>query len=413
MLHRGRQPEVEDWRRSDFSVPGSSHDHVQSMNISDLASRRIVVVISSLGAGGAERVIASLSSHWLAAGAQVTVIAFDHPSQPIYHHFDEAVRFCRLSIPHKGGASVLRRVAALRAALHAEAPDVAVSFLTKINVLTLAATVGTSIPVIAAERNNPERQGAHILWRFTITGLYHRAAAIVCQTTASLRCIPPRVRQRVVVIPNPVAASPFEPERTSPPRLVAVGRLTEQKGFDLAIEAFARVATRHPNWRLDMWGEGPWYSALQDRINELGLQNRVMLRGLSRSPGSWIADASAFILPSRYEGFPNVLAEAMAAGLPVAATNCDFGPAELITPEETGLLVAPDDVDALAQGIDRLLSDAALRTKLGRAASLSVKRFEPARVFALWDHLLLDVLRTKSQIAVTSNPACLPSAPPA
>jgi len=377
---------------------------VLRMNDGDLAGYRIAIVISSLGAGGAERVIAELSRHWCAAGALVTVIAFDSPADPIYHGFDQRVRIRRLAIA-SGAAGVLHRIKSLRALLRRDRPHVVVGFLTKINAITLAAMIGTGIPVIAAERNNPERQQAHVLWRIALDGLYLRAAAIVCQTAASLRCIPRYARRRSVIIPNPIVAPVLEPKPADPKRLVAVGRLVFQKGFDLLIEAFALVAARHADWQLEIWGEGPERAMLQARIEELGLEGQVTLCGLSSSAGSWISNASAFVLPSRFEGFPNVLGEAMAVGLPVVAADCDFGPSDLVTDDESGLLVAPNDVEALAAGIDRLLGDGDLRMRLGQAAAYAVTRFEPARVAALWDQMLLRVIRSGSCEPVASSPA--------
>lgn len=363
------------------------------MTISDLNGRRIALVISSLGAGGAERVIAQLSRHWQAAGAQVTVIAFDCPSDAVYHQFDKHVGFRRLCIVNSGPGSALRRIVALRTALRSVRPDVAISFLTKINVLALAAGIGTGIPVVAAERNNPERQQAHWGWRLSLALLYRRAAAVVCQTDASVRCIPRAARDRAVVIPNPIAGPPGPDRHGAPPRLVAVGRLVAQKGFDLLIEAFALIAPRHPSWLLEIWGEGPDRPALQAQIDERGLQARVRLCGISPSPGGWAARADAFVLASRYEGFPNVLGEAMAAGLPVVSANCDFGPAELVTPDVSGLLVAADDVPALADGLDRLLGDRALRDRLGAAGRRAAARFALPLVAATWDRLLCDIIR--------------------
>lgn len=362
------------------------------MNATSLNGRRIALVISSLGAGGAERVIAELSRHWHAAGAQVTVIAFDCSSDPIYHQFDKHICFRRLCIANSGPGSAVRRIVALRAALRSERPDVAISFLTKINVLALAAGLGTDIPVVAAERNNPERQRAHWVWRLSLAVLYLRAAAVVCQTRDSVRCVPRWARGRAVVIPNPIAGPPGPDQQCAPPRLVAVGRLVAQKGFDLLIEAFALIARRHPSWLLDIWGEGPDRSELQAQIDERGLQARINLCGISPMPGGWAARADAFVLASRFEGFPNVLGEAMAAGLPVVAANCDFGPADLVSPDETGLLVAPDDVPALADGLDRLLGDKALRDRLGAAARRSAARFALEHVAAAWDRLLCDIL---------------------
>ncbi|HEU4960638.1 MAG TPA: glycosyltransferase family 4 protein [Sphingomonas sp.] len=356
--------------------------------------RHIAIVTSGLGAGGAERVISLLASHLIANGNTVSVVTFDRHAAPIFHPLPPSVALHRLGV-----AGPMRRVAVLRRRLAAIRPDLVVSLLTKINAIALVATVGLKPRVIACERNNPERQHAHPAWNAALRLLYRRATTIVCQTEASRRCLPHGVRDRVVVIPNPI--EPFAIARADPPppRLVAVGRLTHQKGFDLLIAAFARIAARHPNWRLDIWGEGEDRERLQQLIDDFDMADRIALPGLSAQPGGWLADAGAMVLSSRYEGFPNVLAEAMAAGLPVIASDCAFGPAELIEPERTGLLVPPEDVAALATGLDRLLGDPALRDRLGIGAQSAAVRFAAAPVLTRWERLIGDVLEASTRAA--------------
>lgn len=348
-----------------------------------VAARRISIITSALGAGGAERVISLLAWHWVERGWKVTIITFDHPGDPIYHPLPEEVAFVRLGLP-AGALAVARRVRALRGALKRERPDVAISFLTKINAVTLIATMGTGIPVLASERNNPLQQRAHPAWNSALRLLYRRADAIVCQTAASVACLPERVRGRVRVIANPIVPPEARPDADAR-KLVAAGRLTEQKGFDLLIEAFARIADRHPRWTLDIWGEGADRHALQAAIDARGLAERIRLPGVSVRPGGWAEGASAFVLSSRYEGFANVLGEAMALGLPAIAFDCDFGPSELVRDGQDGLLVPAGDVAALAEGLDRLLGDAPLRVRLGEAAKSAARALDVKRIAGQWD----------------------------
>ena len=370
------------------------------------AGRHVCIVIAALGAGGAERVIAWLAARWLDLGARVTIVSFDRTGDSIYHDIPEAAELERLAIAARGGRwsfvpPTLRRIAALRRTLMERQPDVIVSFLTKINVLTLAATIGMTAPVIVAERNNPQRQPSHWLWKVALRRLYRRATAIVCQTQASTICIPEPCRSRVRVIANPVMTSDgrrgtFQPAQ----HVVGVGRLEPQKGFDLLIDAFARVAGRHPGWTLDIWGTGPEHHALRARALRRGVGGRVCLRGLSDRPGGWIDETGLFVLASRYEGFPNVLGEAMAAGLPVLATDCAFGPSALIDHDVNGLLVAGEDCAALAGALDRMLGDPELRRRLAAAAPEVARRFAPARIAAAWDDLLATMLDRTSSATV-------------
>lgn len=356
----------------------------------------IAIILSSLGAGGAERVLAMLAGHWIAIGHRVTIIAFDSDSDPVFHDFGPAVRLVRLDLPSGRGRAVallVRRIRRLHQVLRDQAPDVVVSFLFKINVTTLIAGLGLDIPVIVSERNNPERQQAHPLWPLLRMLFYRRAAALVLQTEASRQALSTRQAADGIVIANPVTRWPRSPE---PPAgsgrrkaLAAVGRLDDQKGFDLLIEAFARITADVPDWELAIWGEGPRRADLEAQVARLGMGDRIRLPGLSATPGGWIASASAFVLSSRFEGFGNAMAEAMAAGLPVVAFDCDYGVAVLAERDVDCLVVPTEDVGALAQGMKRLLGDSALRDRLGAAAAISARRFSAPSIFAQWDALLV------------------------
>lgn len=354
---------------------------------------RVAFVLAALDAGGAERVVDLLSRAVLAQGWDVTIITFDRPADRIFHRYEERVRLRRLALPNaaRGPARLLlmiRRVRALRKLLRAERFDVAVSFLTKINVLALLARIGTGTPMIVSERNNPLRQRSNMVWQILLDRLYPTATAIVMQTEGSKRCLPPAQRVRALVIPNPVPAPQPQSRSTAPPTIVAVGRLNEQKGFDLLLSAFAAIADKLPDWRLMIFGEGPERAALASRIDRLGLADRASLPGLSTTPAGWIAACDIFVSSSRYEGFPNALAEAMRAGLPAVAFDCDFGPADLITDNVDGLLVPPENVPALAAALLRLASDKALCDRLGASAAARTARFDSLHIDGTWIDLM-------------------------
>jgi len=342
---------------------------------------RLAFVLSALQAGGAERIVADLSRAAVDRGWSVTILTFDAPDDPIYHSLDPRVELLRLALPSGGRAPrallrVGRRIRVLRRALRTGQFDVVMSFLTKINVLTLLAGRGLAVPIIVSERNNPERQNAHPLWNFILGRLYPRAAAIVMQTERSKAGLGARARERAVVIPNPARTPDFLPDPAAAPTIAAVGRLTHQKGFDLLIAAFAQIADRYPDWRLQIWGEGPDRGVLEAQVGALGLEGRVILPGISKRPGSWIVSTTIFVLSSRYEGWPNVLAEALGAGLPAVAFDCDFGPAELIVTGDNGVLVEAEDICTLAYTISQLIDCPDVRRQLGEKARLSMSRYD-------------------------------------
>jgi glycosyltransferase involved in cell wall biosynthesis len=265
---------------------------------------------------------------------------------------------------------------------------VVISFLAKINIVTVLATRGLDVGVIVSERNNPLRQVVNPVWRWLRHRLYSLADRLVTPSRGVLASLPAAVSARGHVIPNPVDLPEPSPRRADGRTLVAVGRLDEQKGFDLLLPAFARVAGKHPDWRLIIWGEGELRAPLEALRDRLGLTDRVQMPGVTDRPGQWVDDAALFVLSSRYESFGNVVTEAMAAGLPVIVTDCPWGPGEIVHHGVDGWLVPPEDVAALAEGLDLLMGDDALRAGLAEAALRSVRRFGRARVMALWDELV-------------------------
>jgi len=199
--------------------------------------------------------------------------------------------------------------------------------------------------------------------------------------------------ERVYVIPNPVRPPP--PVRSRPDALgnrctvIAVGRLTPQKGFDLLLNAFARAALPLTAWQLVILGEGPERPALEAQIRMLGLEHNVLMPGVVADPERWLQHAELFVLSSRFEGFPNALLEGMSCGLAVVAFDCPSGPGEIIRTEQTGLLIPPADTDALTAAIARLARDPDLSRRLGTAAALDVaQRFNLNRVAELWEAVL-------------------------
>jgi glycosyltransferase involved in cell wall biosynthesis len=354
---------------------------------------RIAILLAGLGAGGAERVVARVAAHWAAQGHEVCVISFDAPDDPVFHPMPATVRLQRLAVSSGSPAAIGQRIAALRAALRAGRPDLLVSFLTKINVIALLASEGLGIPTAVAERNHPSRQGGSGVWPLLRRLTYARADLVLLQTEDSRTALPAAIARKGVVVPNPISSFPRSPEPAGPKLLAAVGRLEPQKGFDLLIDAFAPIAPHHPDWTLAIWGEGPERAALEARAARQGLGDRVRFRGLSDGPAGWIREASAFVLSSRYEGFGNAVAEAMAAGLPVVAFACEFGVRDLVTDEADGLLVPPEEVPALAAALDRMLGSRALRDRLGQAARISARRFSEGEVLRRWDEVLARLAR--------------------
>jgi glycosyltransferase involved in cell wall biosynthesis len=357
-------------------------------------AKRLFLFAPNLNGGGAERVLARLAAHWAGQGREVTLVTLAAAS-PEDFPLPPQVRRVGLGLTADSGGLLgavrnnLRRVRAVRAALREARPEVVVSFIEQANVLALLAARPLRVPVVISERTDPARHPVSRLWDFLRRRTYPWCAALVVLTREIAEKMRPVVRRRpVVVIPNGVTAPAVE--RTSEATLVilGVGRLDEAKGFDRLVEAFARVAERFPQWRLVIIGEGPKRAGLERTVAARGLSGRIELPGRAADPAAWYGRADVFALPSRYEGFPNALLEAMAAGLPAVAFDEPSAVREVIRHGEDGLLVPDGDVASFAESLALLMSQPERRTRMGEAAREVVTRFSLDAFYGRWDAVI-------------------------
>ena len=358
---------------------------------------RIVFVIPTIGGGGAERVACLLCADWVTQGHSVGMFTFEAPNAPRTYALDDRVMYRAIDARNSDRglltriATNFRRVYRLRLAIKNFAPDIIVAFTTEANVVALWATRGLRIPVIISERNQPDRPGLGIVSRLARRLTYPTAASIVVQTEQIRLWARRHFSVPIHVIPNPVGVARQNrscASAASRKRLVAAGRLVRQKGFDLLIDSFSQIARRHPDWTLYIYGEGPDRPALQRQISVLGLNGQVILPGFEFDFHRVLAEADIFVLSSRYEGYPNVLIEALAAGCAVVATNCPGATGEILRDGHYGLIVANESVGDLAAGLNRMLSDETLRGSYARRAPEMVRQL--GGVGKLWLSLMAD-----------------------
>ena len=189
------------------------------------------------------------------------------------------------------------------------------------------------------------------------------------------------------VIPN---AANFIAEKysdCSAKRVIAVGRLDYQKSFDRLIQVWEKVHQQMPDWRLDIFGQGEWQEMLQGMIDERRLQETVKLNGPTKNIGQEYSESSMIVMSSHYEGFPMVMIEAMACGLPAVSFDFKCGPRDIIKEGENGLVVKDGDIDGLAKAMMTLMRDDELRRKMGENAKRVVETFSEAKVMDKWVRL--------------------------
>jgi len=315
----------------------------------------------------------------------------------------------------RGAAGRIRRWAALRRYLRQTQPQLVVAFLSYFSILSAVRASGIAARVVFNQQTPMSSflSDADYKWRrpwrrrlFSLAARigYRLADAIVTTSAGVADDIVTRchvARERITVLHNPVdldaiaaaAAEPLEPpdERAwTHPAIVAAGRLADAKNYPLLLDAFALLIRDRPA-RLIVLGEGEREGALRDRAARLRLGDAVWFRGFQRNPWKYMARADVFALSSRYEGFGNVLVEAMACGTPVVATASP-GTREIVTDGSDGLLVDCHQAGAFAAALGRLLQDGAARQRMSVEARRTAQRFALPAVANAYGRVFREVL---------------------
>ncbi len=359
------------------------------------ADPKILLVVSTLGPGGAERVVSRMANFWAAAGRDVGVLTLNG-REPDHYEIDTRAERLHVDImwpsanPLQSLLSTWKRARLVRRAVNEFGADVVISFIDRTNVLVLLSLLFASVPVIVSERIDPRHYDIGRMRTMLRRLLYPRSSAVVVQTESvaewAQRFVP---RANVAVIPNPLdALPPAAPMAGRDDVVIAVGRLSRQKGFDVLIRAFAASGLPARGWRLLILGQGEEHAALTAIIDAEGLQQQVELVGVVPEPWAWLNRARIFALPSRFEGFPNALLEAMALGCASIATDCPSGPRDIIEHGQNGLLVPVEDITALASALEQLAFDPAAAETMAASAPEVRERFAADRVMQQWDQLI-------------------------
>jgi glycosyltransferase involved in cell wall biosynthesis len=233
----------------------------------------------------------------------------------------------------------------------------------------------------------------HPSLRAAISAYYPRLDAVVTLTDGDASAYSALLGDstRVVSMPNGVVTSAATVSPLTEPRIIAVGRLREQKGYHRLIDAFAAVAADRPAWSLTIWGGGSLRETLQEQIDRLGLAQRITLGGFTRDIAAEMGAASVFAMSSRREGLPMAMLEAMGSGLAMVSFDCPTGPRDLIDDGVDGLLVPEGDVPGLAAALARVMDDPDLRHRLGTAARAKADTYGTAALARRWDELLVSL----------------------
>lgn len=198
----------------------------------------------------------------------------------------------------------------------------------------------------------------------------------------------PRNKKNVCVIPNPLSFFPNEKAILKNKQVISIGRLTEQKGFNYLIDAFAIFSKKFPEWKLKIVGEGELYNDLMFHISNNKLNDKIELIGIQKNISHLLLESSIFVVSSRYEGFSMVLLEAMSCGLPVISFDCPYGPKSLISSEDCGILVELENTQKLAEEMIKIASDERKRLVYGANARKEAEKYKIENIISKWVKVL-------------------------
>jgi glycosyltransferase involved in cell wall biosynthesis len=354
--------------------------------------------------GGAERVLTVVASGLAQRRHDVAVVTFDAPGGTSFYPVNPDVKRICLGLGPTDGKtgmkSFAQRLPVLRRAVREEQPDVVVGFMHSMFVPLALGMIGTGIPLVASEHIVPE----HYEGRRTEYALFQLGCLMSKRVTVlseAVRDLYPRIlRRRMVPMSNPVVVhedckvdvvGENRPQKT----VLSVGRLEAQKDHATLIRAFASVANEFPDWNLRIVGDGSLRRDLERLVSELGLEERVSLPGSTDRIDAEYSRAQLLAVPSRFESFGLVTAEALAVGLPVLGFAGCPGTNELIQHDVNGWLVGdvgePERVNAYQEALATLIADGNLRVRLGDAGRRSMRGSSPENVVRSWEQLLCDV----------------------
>jgi len=323
--------------------------------------KHVVFAIGSLHGGGAERVVSVWASALAEKGYRVSVLVYARLENE--YPVSEKVEVYPIAASEQdcNAMPVWKRLVCFRKGLKALKPDVVISFLPVVQVYIKLASMGMGIPRVETIRINPWRTsilktGFSKLWLWC----FKTCRALILQSEDQRAFFSKSVQKKAVVIPNPINALYIENAKTTysvtSHKIVAAGRLTEQKNYKMMIDAVKIAAKVYGDVSLEIYGIGEMEDQLQAYIKEQELEGKVRLMGRSRELHRVYQNADLYVMSSDYEGMPNALAEAMALGLPCISTDCKTGPRDLVDDGENGYLVPCGDAQALAETIVKVFS---------------------------------------------------------
>ena len=349
--------------------------------VQEINRKKICIAIHGLARAGAERIAAMWANYLANQGNEVFVMVY--ASSEDTYNLDSRVRMVPIADSRDAYCKMAKtkQLLQMRKIIRTEQPDVIISFLPKMQIMVMLATIGMRIKRIETVRNNPwidrDVVGKRFLWNLC----FRRSDAIIVQTYEQAIYFPQRLQKKIVVVSNTVSGDFLNRQKVYSSeeirKFVAVARVNPQKNYPMMIRAFAKIVQMNPAYTLDIYGTGMPESMqeMQILIDELGMNENIRLCGWQRNLSEVLTAYDAFLMSSEYEGMPNALAEAMVIGLICLSTDCKTGPRDMIDSGINGFLATTGDEDSFAEGI-RAITQMSVqqRIAMGKAAREKILR---------------------------------------
>jgi glycosyltransferase involved in cell wall biosynthesis len=360
---------------------------------------KILIILPIIADGGMERVMLSLCNAFQEDGHVVTLLIGQYSG---FYPLPENIQAIRNDILLKisttrwnGLINNVRRITFIQKTIKNVQPDFVISPLSGTTITTIIASIGIKNHIIGMEHGNPQKSPISPLWQKFQRLFYPKLDALISVSKEVDQCFSWLPNDKRYVINNAVT-SITDKQLSEPPlnivlkkkSLIAMGRLSYEKGFDLLIDAYSLIASELQEYQLVIIGDGPEKTSLLRQISDKRLDETIILAGRLSNPFSTLKEAELFILPSRTEGFPMALLEALSLGIPAIAFDCPSGPNEIIIDGFNGRLVPTENIPKLAETIFSTLIDKEALAHLAINTRQSVESFTSQSITQQWNILL-------------------------
>ena len=345
--------------------------------------KKYMFVTRTLAEGGAERFVATFSGYLASVGEDVYVVCWNKKENE--YNIDEKVNLIYLPQRKENIKRKIQRISDIRDIIKKVDPDYIIPFMDAVMFCSMIASFGKKGKTIYTQRNCPWRPSrntyVYLLKRFVI----RNSDAIMIQTKEQENYFV-KQKNKIWLVPNPVNEAFFKVKKekysSKIQNIIMVGRLVEEKNYELALRCFHQLVNRYSGLKLEIYGDGPKKKELSDLIDELKISEKCHLMGQCDEIETKLPEADVFLLTSCSEGMPNALMEAMAIGIPCVSSDCKTGPCDLIESGVTGVLFKNGDINSLYNAIEQLISDPEQARNMGiNARECMMKNYTLANTY--------------------------------